>query len=99
MTSLPKLAGQIDARDYASTESNLAMQAVAVANIIEASEAQGVRAELMEPIQELIERRVARTGGMENLSAVVEKMRGYGATSRRAPLTQKGASAARTPSI
>lgn len=76
MTSLPKLAAQVDAREHASTESNLAMQAVAVANIIEASRSQGIQADLMEPIRELIERRVARTGGMEEVSAVVEKMRG-----------------------
>lgn len=75
MTSLPELAAQIDARDYASTESNLAMQAVAVANIIEAIRSQGIRADLMEPIRKLIERRVARTGGMEEVSAVVEEVR------------------------
>lgn len=74
--TLPEAAAQIDAGDYAATGSRLDMQAVALANIVEASRSQGIRPDLMLPIQALVERRVAKGGGGEDIAAVVEEVRG-----------------------
>ncbi|HEY8470987.1 MAG TPA: NAD(P)-binding domain-containing protein [Longimicrobiales bacterium] len=74
--TLPEAAAQIDAGDYASTGSRLDIQAVALANIVEASRSQGIRADLMLPIQALVERRVAKGGGGEDIARVVEEVRG-----------------------
>jgi 3-hydroxyisobutyrate dehydrogenase-like beta-hydroxyacid dehydrogenase len=80
MTSgLPSLAEQVDTGDH-SSESPLAMQAAALANIVDASRAQGISPELMLPIQRLVERAVAAGHGADDLSSLVGLVAGSGRT-------------------
>jgi len=80
MTSgLPSLAEQVDTGDH-SSESPLAMQAAALANIVEASRAQGISPELMLSIQRLVERGVAAGHGADDLSSLVGLVAGSGRT-------------------
>lgn len=73
---LPSLAEQIDTGDYAKgAVSNLGPHAVALANLIEASGAQGVDDALMKPIRELVERRMADGHGDGDISGLVELLR------------------------
>ncbi|KLJ07305.1 hypothetical protein EMPG_17209 [Blastomyces silverae] len=65
------LATQVDEKDYGDGGSSLDMQAKAAPNILEASAAQGVSVELIQPIFKLIERRVEEGGGSEGLAALV----------------------------
>ncbi|OJD16557.1 hypothetical protein AJ78_03294 [Emergomyces pasteurianus Ep9510] len=68
---LNMLAKQVDDEDFGDGGSSLEMQAHAVPNVLEASEAQGVSVELIRPIFMLIEKRVGEGGGKEGLSALV----------------------------
>ncbi|KAL2372924.1 oxidoreductase [Blastomyces gilchristii SLH14081] len=65
------LATQVDEKDYGDGGSSLDMQAKAAPNILEASQAQGVSVELIQPIFKLIERRVEEGKGSEGLAALV----------------------------
>jgi hypothetical protein len=69
--ALPAWAAQVDARDYAETGSNLAMQ-VAHDAIGDLSRAQGVSTELWDPFLRLMKRRVADGHGAEGLPGLVE---------------------------
>lgn len=70
---LPQMAEQIDTRDYTKdVVSNLAMQAAAYANLIEASKAQGVSTELIAPMHDLMNRGVAAGHGAADLSSMIE---------------------------
>lgn len=69
--SLPAMAAQIDAGDYAVTGSPLAMQ-VSHDGIGEVSRAQGVSPELFTPLFALMKRRVADGHGSEGFAGVVE---------------------------
>jgi 3-hydroxyisobutyrate dehydrogenase-like beta-hydroxyacid dehydrogenase len=72
-------AEQIDQGDYTlNVVSNLAMQAAAYPNLIRAAEEQGVSAELLVPLQRLLDRRVADGHGHENLAGVVELLKKAG---------------------
>jgi 3-hydroxyisobutyrate dehydrogenase-like beta-hydroxyacid dehydrogenase len=64
LEALPALATQIDRGDYThEVASNLVMQAIAVANIIDASTAQGIRNYLVAPLQALVNPAPARRDG------------------------------------
>ncbi|KAF9279940.1 hypothetical protein BGZ68_007605 [Mortierella alpina] len=65
------LAKQIDEGDFASLGSSIEMQVPALNNIVKTSEAQGVSADLIRPIQSLLERAVAVGRGGEEISALV----------------------------
>jgi 3-hydroxyisobutyrate dehydrogenase-like beta-hydroxyacid dehydrogenase len=69
--SLPQLAEQVDADDH-PTDSPLAMQARALASLVEASRAQGVRADLLVPMQRLVDDGVAAGHGDKDLSSLVQ---------------------------
>lgn len=57
---IPNLARQIDTRDYAvGVSATLAMQQVGFNNIRQSSKDQGISSELLDPIQSLMDRRVA----------------------------------------
>ncbi|MBC8038219.1 MAG: NAD(P)-dependent oxidoreductase [Rhizobiales bacterium] len=74
---LPQLAEQVDSGDYAKgVVSNLAMQAVAYVNLMEASRAQGVSAKLIAPMQDLMNRGVDAGHGNADLSSLVDLIRG-----------------------
>ncbi|MEU9122874.1 NAD(P)-binding domain-containing protein [Streptomyces sp. NPDC048506] len=68
---LPAMAAQVDAGDYATTGSPLAMQ-VAHDAIGDVSRAQGVSPELFAPVLALMRRRVADGHGSEDFAGVVE---------------------------
>lgn len=73
---LPSLAEQIDAGDYTKgAVSNLGPHAVALANVVEASGAQGIDVALMKPMRELVERRMADGHGDGDISSLIELLR------------------------
>ncbi|KAF9989289.1 hypothetical protein BGZ75_006840 [Mortierella antarctica] len=65
------LGKQIDEGDFSSLGSSIEMQVPAINNIVKTSEAQGVSADLIRPIQGLLERAVAVGRGGEEISALV----------------------------
>lgn len=70
------LAEQIDSGDYTTgVVSNLGMQATALENIVQASEDQGVSADLLVPLQTLIHRRVADGHSADDISGLIELIR------------------------
>ncbi len=71
-TSLPHFAQAIDSGNHATDISNLDINKVALFNIIEASLKQGVSADLLTPIQSLINRGVTEGYGPDGLSTLVE---------------------------
>lgn len=71
--AIPHLAQQIDSADYTTdVVANLAMQTAALANITRASTEQGIRTELMHPIQALVDQRVTTGHGADDLSGLIE---------------------------
>jgi hypothetical protein len=71
--AVPELADQIDHREYsAEVSSRLAMQLVAVENILATSRAQGASVELMAPMHALTQRRVSDGFGGDNVSGLIE---------------------------
>ncbi|MDT0309847.1 NAD(P)-binding domain-containing protein [Streptomyces sp. DSM 44917] len=70
MQDLPEIARQIDTGDTPPAESNLAMQAAGYVNLIRASQAQGVRTDLIAPMGELLREAVARGRGDGDLAAL-----------------------------
>jgi 3-hydroxyisobutyrate dehydrogenase-like beta-hydroxyacid dehydrogenase len=73
---LVRLAEQVDAGDYTEgVVSNLAMQAVAYSNLVEASEAQGVSTKLIAPMHDLMNSAVATGYGAAGLSSLIELIR------------------------
>ena len=76
MTWLPDMARRIDSGDYRSgVVSNLEMQAAAFGNFIAASEGQGVSAELIAPMFELLKKAVASGYGDADQASLVEMIR------------------------
>ncbi|OXM46073.1 NAD(P)-dependent oxidoreductase [Amycolatopsis alba] len=70
---LDRAAEQIDSGDYGTdVVSNIAMQAAAFPNLAKAAAEQGVSAELLAPLQSLMDRRVAAGHGAEDLVGVIE---------------------------
>ncbi|MCG5213283.1 imine reductase family protein [Streptosporangium soli] len=59
VAALPVIAEAMDSGDAADDESNLQMQAVSFANILDASREQGVSTELLEPMRARLDRAVA----------------------------------------
>lgn len=73
---LPELAEQVDAHDYTrDVASNLDMQVAAYANIIQASKAQGIRADLIDSMYGLMKRGIAAGYGNADISSLVELIR------------------------
>lgn len=71
---LGHVAKQIDERDYATEGSNLAMQLIATENIVKTSEVQGVSADMIKPIQSLLQQKVADGAGGDDISSIIELM-------------------------
>jgi 3-hydroxyisobutyrate dehydrogenase-like beta-hydroxyacid dehydrogenase len=72
---LPDTAREIDAGDYATDVSTLDINKDGVAHIVHASEELGIRADVLRPIQALIERRVAEGHGRDGLASLIEVLR------------------------
>ncbi|MFD2473618.1 imine reductase family protein [Amycolatopsis silviterrae] len=69
-------AGQIDSGDYSKdVVSNLGMQAAAFENLPLAAADQGVSAELLAPLHQLLLRGAAEGHGAENLASVIELLK------------------------
>lgn len=76
--ALDTWAGEIDSGRYAGGESSLDMNRAGLATIIEASESQGVPADLLTPFMALVEQQVAAGHGADSLARVVESLRQAG---------------------
>lgn len=73
---VPGAAAQIDSGDYTiGVTSNLAMQTAAFPNLFETAKGQGVGFELLAPLHELMERRLAAGHGAEDIAGVIEEMK------------------------
>jgi len=72
---LPHFARDIDAGDYATEISTLDINKAGIAHIVHASEAHGISAEVLRPIQALIDRRVAEGHGSDGLPSLIEVLR------------------------
>lgn len=73
---LERSAEQIDDGDHTTgVVSNLAMQAAAYPNLMQAAKEQGVSAELLEPLLPLMNKRVADGHGEEDLVGVIELLK------------------------
>lgn len=74
IAALPHLAAQIDAKDYTlgGVVSNLEMNVVGFENIMEASKAQGLKTDLMQPIKDLLLEASDKGFGGNDISALVE---------------------------
>jgi 3-hydroxyisobutyrate dehydrogenase len=66
------MAKQIDEGKYASEGTNLAMQLVAIKNIIDVSAAQQVSADFIRPMKEFMEKAVAAGHGGDDISALID---------------------------
>ncbi len=76
MTALPDYAERIDSGDHArDVMSNLAMQSVAISNIVAASHSQGIDPAFMEPMERLAQKRLAGGFGSDEISGIIEAMR------------------------
>ena len=73
--SLPRIANDLDNGPADSAGSNLAMQAAAYDNLIDASVAQGVDPMLLAPMGDLLRKAVADGHGDADLAATVRLLR------------------------
>lgn len=71
----PPMGAQIDAGDHATDVANLEVNRMGLVNIDAAFREQGVRADLLAPLKALMEQRVARGHGDEDMSGLVEELR------------------------
>lgn len=74
LPALPEFAREIDAREYRTEMSNLAINDAGLTTIIDASEAQGVSAAFLEPLRALVSDQAAKFPA-ESLSRVFESLR------------------------
>lgn len=73
--ALPGFAAEIDSGDYATETSNLDINAVGLANMLTATEAQGIGVELLAPLQTLFESQIAQGHGAQSLARTIESLR------------------------
>lgn len=72
---LPTIQGsaqQVDAGEYGTDISTVSLNAMDLAKIVKASKAQGIRPDLMVPIKNLLEKRVADGYGADALASMIE---------------------------
>ncbi|MFJ8313711.1 NAD(P)-dependent oxidoreductase [Streptomyces sp. NPDC094147] len=72
LPSVKGAAQAVDAGEYATSISTAALNAVGLKKMVEASKAQGIRPDLMVPIQKFLEKRVADGHGDEALASMFE---------------------------
>ncbi|MFE2571825.1 NAD(P)-dependent oxidoreductase [Streptomyces mirabilis] len=76
--ALPSIKGaaqQVDAGAYATNISTVGLNAVGLAKMIKASETQGIRPDLMVPVKDFLEKRVADGHGADALASMIEVIR------------------------
>ncbi|HUR06587.1 MAG TPA: NAD(P)-binding domain-containing protein [Nonomuraea sp.] len=71
----PRLAADIEAGDYATDVSNLEVNKVGMVNLLRAFEEQGVKPDLLLPMKDILERRVAAGHGAQGLAGLIEELR------------------------
>jgi len=72
---LPDTAREVDAGDYATEISTLDINKAGVALIVNTSQRLGLSAEVLRPIQALIDRRVAEGHGGDGMASLIEAIR------------------------
>jgi 3-hydroxyisobutyrate dehydrogenase-like beta-hydroxyacid dehydrogenase len=72
---LPDTAREVDAGDYATEISTLDINKAGIALIVETSLRLGISADVLRPMQALIERRVAEGHGKDSLASLIEGIR------------------------
>ncbi|SHF89196.1 NAD(P)-dependent oxidoreductase [Streptoalloteichus hindustanus] len=75
MPALTEFAAEIDARDYTTSMSNLDINQAGLANIVDASAAQGVDTGILAPLRKLVDEQVAAGHGAASLARVFEVLR------------------------
>ncbi|MEU4229657.1 NAD(P)-binding domain-containing protein [Nonomuraea sp. NPDC026600] len=70
----PQWAVDIEAGDYATDVSNLEVNRVGMDNLLRAFEDQGVKPDLLLPMKDVLDRRVAGGHGAEGLSSLIEEL-------------------------
>ncbi|WP_433324543.1 NAD(P)-dependent oxidoreductase [Spirillospora sp. CA-294931] len=73
--ALGGFAEEVDAADYRTETSNLAINAVGLANILGATEAQGLSTDLLKPLQALFDDQIAQGHGAASLARAVESLK------------------------
>ncbi|WP_283249833.1 NAD(P)-binding domain-containing protein [Streptomyces sp. TS71-3] len=76
--ALPSIKGaaqQVDAGEFGTNISTVGLNAVGLAKMVQASEAQGIRPDLMVPIRDFMEKRVADGHGSDALASLIEVIR------------------------
>ncbi|MER5868015.1 NAD(P)-binding domain-containing protein [Kitasatospora sp. NPDC002040] len=76
--ALPSIAGaaqQVDAGEFGNAISTVALNQIGLAKMVKASKAQGIRPDLMLPIQGLLDQRVADGHGADGLASLIEVIR------------------------
>ncbi|MEU7831072.1 NAD(P)-binding domain-containing protein [Nonomuraea sp. NPDC049129] len=71
----PRMAADIEAGAYMTDVSNLEINQVGMVNLIRAFEEQGVKPDLLLPMREVLDRRVAAGNGAHGLSSLIEELR------------------------
>ncbi|MEU7862022.1 NAD(P)-binding domain-containing protein [Nonomuraea sp. NPDC049141] len=74
-TMQPRLAADIEAGDYATDVSNLEVNRVGMVNLLRAFEEQGVKPDLLLPMKDILDRRVAAGHGAQGLAGLIEELR------------------------
>lgn len=75
LPSLEGKASEVDTGDYTTDVSTLDVNKAAIAHLVESCRSQGISADLILPIQALIERRVAEGHGTDSLGSMIEAIR------------------------
>ncbi|MEU9034897.1 NAD(P)-binding domain-containing protein [Streptomyces sp. NPDC048352] len=78
LPSVKGAAQAVDTGEYGTTVSTAALNAAGLAKMVEASKAQGIRPDLMVPIKEFLEKRVADGHGHEAPAGMFEVIRNPG---------------------
>ncbi|TDC72350.1 hypothetical protein E1283_21980 [Streptomyces hainanensis] len=104
MASVPEFARQLDSGELGTraANSNLAMQAAAYVNLLDASAAEGVDPLLVRPMGELLHRAVAAGHGDGDVPALATLLRARPPHRRRRPLNRPaagGPKATRPPTV
>jgi 3-hydroxyisobutyrate dehydrogenase-like beta-hydroxyacid dehydrogenase len=72
---LPEMAREVDERRYETDVSSLDVNKAGIAHIIHASQDLGIPADVLRPMQALIDRRVAEGHGTDGLASLIEVLR------------------------
>ncbi|WP_312989598.1 NAD(P)-dependent oxidoreductase [Crossiella cryophila] len=89
---LPSIRGaakQVDSGDYGGAVSTVSLNAHGLAKMIQAGREQGIASDLMTPIKEFLDRRLADGFGQDSLASIVEVIRNPGAPRPAGPVRHR----------